>query len=57
MIPADGLAEGVKILVADAAYTRASDELKEMMYLPLKLPENGDNPQVFFFSSFQSLHI
>ena len=36
--------------IADSAYARAIDELKEMLYLLVKLPENGDNPRVLFFS-------
>ena len=48
MIPKDGLAPGLKMGVADSAYARAIDELREMLYLPVKLPENGDNPRVLF---------
>ncbi len=48
----DGLAPGLKMGIADSAYVRAIDELREMLYLPVKLPENGDNPRVIFFSSF-----
>ncbi len=32
--------------VADAAYIRASPVLKDMLYLPTQVPENGDNPRV-----------
>lgn len=52
MIPKDGLAPGLKMGIADSAYIRAIDELREMLYLPVKLPENGDNPRVIFFFSF-----
>lgn len=52
MIPKEGLAPGLKMGIADSAYVRATDELREMLYLPVKLPENGDNPRVIFFSSF-----
>ena len=46
MIPKEGLAPGLKMGIADSAYARAIDELREMLYLPVKLPENGDNPRV-----------
>jgi hypothetical protein len=38
--------------IADSAYARAIDELREMLYLPVKLPENGDNPRVILFFTF-----
>lgn len=52
MIPREGLPAGEKFGVADSAYMRASDELKSMLYLPTKLPENGENLQVFSWSCF-----
>ena len=52
MIPREGLPPGEKFGVADSAYMRASDELKSMLYLPTKLPENGENLQVFSLSCF-----
>ena len=52
VIPKEGLAPGLKMGIADSAYARAIDELREMLYLPAKLPENGDNPRVIFFPSF-----
>jgi hypothetical protein len=51
-IPKDGVPAGTKIFVVDAAYHRSTEELKAMSYLPTKVPENGDNPQVIFFFSF-----
>ena len=57
MVPPEGLPPGSKVGVADAAYIRAIAELKEILYLPLKLPENGDNPQVIFFFSSFILHL
>ena len=50
-IPKDGAEEGVKIAVADSAYTRASEELKRLLYLPTKLPEDGSNPRVRNFDA------
>jgi hypothetical protein len=52
VIPKDGLAPGLKMGIADSAYVRTIDELRDMLYLPVKLPENGDNPRVIFFPSF-----
>jgi hypothetical protein len=52
VIPKDGLAPGLKMGIADSAYARAIDELREMLYLPVKLPENGDNPRVILFFTF-----
>ena len=52
MIPKDGLAPGLKMGIADSAYVRAIDELREMLYLPVKLSENGDNPRVIFCFCF-----
>ena len=52
MILRDGLPPGEKFGVADSAYIRALDELKSMLYLPAKLPENGDNLQVLIFFCF-----
>ena len=46
VIPKEGLPPGVKMGVADAAYIRASPVLKDMLYLPTQVPENGDNPRV-----------
>ena len=37
--------------VADAAYIRASPVLKDMLYLPTQVPENGDNPRVSHLGS------
>lgn len=51
VIPKEGLPPGVKMGVADAAYTRASPELRDMLYLPVKVPENGDNPRVSHLGS------
>lgn len=48
-IPKEGPVPDVKVAVADSAYTRISDELKKLLYLPSKLPENGDNPRVRIF--------
>jgi hypothetical protein len=52
VIPKEGLPAGAKCLVADSAYTRAKEGLKEILYLPTKLPENGDNLSVCVFFSF-----
>jgi len=46
VIPPKGLPAGAKCLVGDSAYHRAKEDLKEILYLPTKLPENGDNPTV-----------
>ena len=51
-IPREGPAPGVKIGVADSAYLRASEEWKDRLYLPQKLPPNGENPKVGFFVLF-----
>jgi hypothetical protein len=51
VIPKEGLPPGVKMGVADAAYIRASPELRDMLYLPVKVPENGDNPRVSHLGS------
>jgi hypothetical protein len=54
VIPNEGLPPGAKCLVADSAYSRTIEELKAILYLPTKLPENGDNPSVRIFFSFWS---
>ncbi len=46
VVPKDGPAPGVKIAVADSAYLKATGEWEGRLYLPMKLPENGDNPRV-----------
>ncbi len=52
MIPRDGLPDGETFGVADSAYIRATPELRKILYLPTKLPENGDNLKVFTFRHF-----
>jgi hypothetical protein len=54
VIPSEGLPSGAKCLVADSAYHRALDELREVLYLPEKLPQNGDNLSVCTIFSFWS---
>ena len=49
VIPAGGLAAGTKILVADSAYHRVSEEWQGHVWLPVKLPQDGSNPTVFIF--------
>jgi hypothetical protein len=51
-IPESGPVAGVKVAVADSTYTRASEELKPLLYLPTKLPEDGSNPRVRIFLVF-----
>lgn len=51
-IPSEGPVPDVKVGVADSAYTRASDELKKLLYLPEKIPDDGSNPRVRFSTLF-----
>lgn len=51
-IPKEGPIPDVKVGVADSAYTRATAVLKDLLYLPEKLPVNGENPRVSIFSFF-----
>ncbi len=48
LVPKEGLAPGVKIGVADSAYTRSSLEKSMPLWLPTKLPNDGSNPRVRF---------
>lgn len=51
-IPKEGPIPDVKVGVADSAYTRATPVLKALLYLPEKLPANGENPRVMIFCFF-----
>lgn len=51
VVPAQGLAPGVKIAVGDTAYARASGDWEGRLYLPTKQPEDGSNLQVQVFFS------
>ena len=46
VVPRGGLPDGVKIGVGDSAYSRALDEWKDLIYLPAKLREDGENLEV-----------
>jgi hypothetical protein len=61
VVPREGLAPGIKVAVADTAYHRASNEWKDHIFLPQKLPENIDELSVwsleFFFGLFSFVDI
>lgn len=51
-IPQEGAPPGLKVAVADSAYTRATADLKDLLYLPTPLPADGTNPRVRVCDSF-----